>query len=168
MPEKIHLRGDTCEIKVPVHGNVVIQKGEDIFCPQDGSCIVGASTDRYGYPASDLADVTDTYHCQNYVGISMTASKSGVTEDILVAQAGIFRAKIKLGTSATSQTCKIGQTVAGASVGTSGVSVSGTTVCIGSGGDHDKARIGRVVKYEHAATEVDFMLMTRLSGSSII
>lgn len=164
----IHLRGQTNEIEVPIHGKTVIEKGEDVFIAQDAVCIVGSAADHYGYPASNLAAVTDSYHTQNYAGIAMKGSISGVTENIPVATSGIFRRKIKLGTSATSQTCKIGQTVAACTIGASGVSISGTTVSVGTGGDHDAGRIGRVVKAEYQAKTVDFMLFTRLSGASIV
>ena len=168
MGNNIHLRGETNEIQVPIHGNVEVEKGEDIFIAQDAICIVGSTADHYGYPASDLAGVTDSYHTQNYAGIAMKGSLSGTTEDIPVAQTGIFRRDIKLGTSATSQTCKIGQTVAGSTIGASGVSISGTTVSVGTNGDHSVGRIGRVVKAEQAAKTVDFMLMTRMSGASMV
>ena len=165
MPEIVYLRGNTDEIRVPIHGKTVVQKGECVFLAQDATCLVGAAADRYGYPAANLADCTVTYWGDNLLGISMKGSVSGVTEEIPVAQSGIFRGAIE--TTAVSQTCKVGQSVAGASVGASGVSSSGVTLSVGTGGDHGKAKIGRVVKYGYAANYVDFMLMTSLSGNSI-
>lgn len=160
-----HLRGATNKIEVPVHGNVVIDKGEWVFIAQDGTCIVGAATDHYGYPSSDLAKATSAYFDQNFAGIAMKGSVSGTTEDIPVATSGIFRYQINLGTSATSQLCRVGMTVAAATIGASGVSVSGTTVTVGS---HEDCIVGRCIKNEPAATTVDFMLMSRMAGTSVL
>ena len=165
--ENRHLRGATNEIQIPVHGNVVMEKGEDVYIAHHATGIVGASTDRYGYPASYLAGVTGAYSEANFVGIAMKGSISGVTEDIPVATSGIFRKQIKLGTSATSQAVKVGMTVAGATIGASGVSLSGTTVTVGTSSDHTCGKIGKCVKAENAARFVDFMLMSRFAGTSI-
>lgn len=159
-----HLRGDTMEIKAPIHGNVSVEKGEFMFLAAGASAIVG-KTDYYAYPASYLADSTKPYVDHNFLGVSMAASASGTTEDIPIATAGIFRFQIKTGVSATSQYVKIGQTVAACTIGASGVSVSGTTVCVGNDGDHANCRVGRTVKAENAATSVDFLLQSmRFSG----
>jgi len=167
MAKHIHLRGDPKEVLVPIHGNKVIDKGELVFVAIDGNCIVGAETDHYGYPADDLAAVTSTYTEQNFLGVAMKGSVSGTTEDIPVATAGIFRAQIKDGTSSTSQSVKVGHTVAAGTI-EAGVSVSGTTVTVGTDGDHDTCRIGRCVRAESSAIDVDYMLMSRLAGSSIV
>jgi hypothetical protein len=161
-----HLRGDTREIKAPIHGNVTVEKGELMFLAAGASAIVG-KTDYYAYPASYLADSTKTYVDYNFLGVSMAASQDGTTEDIAIATDGIFRFQIKTGASATSQYVKIGQTVAACTIGTSGVSLSGTTVCVGNDGDHTNCVIGRTVKAENAATSVDFLLQSmRFSGST--
>jgi len=165
--ENRHLRGATNEIEVLIHGNVVVEKGEDIFLAQTATCIVGAAHDHYGYPASYLAGVTGAYSETNFIGIAMKGSVSGTTEAIPVATTGIFRKQIKLGTSATSQAVKVGMTVAGSTIGASGVSLSGTTVSVGTSSDHTYAKIGKCVKSENAATHVDFMLMSRFAGTSI-
>jgi hypothetical protein len=161
----IHLRGDTQEVDVPVHGNVVVSKGELVFLNQtSGKIKRGLAKDYYGYPASYLTGTTPPYFEYNLLGVAMKGSKSGVTDNIPVAQKGIFRAYIK--TSSSSQTCKVGMDVAGATIG-SGVSVSGVTVTVGTSADHDSCRVGRVVKYAYAAHFVDFMLLTRISGASM-
>lgn len=163
--ENRHLRGATNEVKVPIHGKTAVEKCEFIYIAQDGTCIVGAPTDFYGYPARDLANSTSPYVDANFLGISMLAKPAGVTKDIPVATSGIFRFQIKLGTSATSQTAKVGRTVAAATIGASGVSVSGTTVTVGN---HLDCVVGLCVKAEQAARHVDFALMSRLAGTSIV
>jgi len=168
MPVVKHLRGDTQEIKGKVHGNDVINKGEFIFLGR-GNAIVGGTGDSYVYPVyPKLNGTSPAYFEQNFLGVSMKGSISGTTEDIPIATAGIFRAQVKLGTSATSMFSKVGLTVAASTIFTGGVSISNTTVSIGHGGDHDSCRVGRAVKHEPSATHVDFMLMTLLSGSSMI
>lgn len=162
-----YLRGATNEWKVPVHGNTVIDKGEFVFIAQDASCIVGGTADWYGYPAANLKHATSTYFEQNFLGVAMKGSVSGTTEDIPVATSGIFKFQINLGTSATSQPCRVGLSVAASTIGASGVSVSGTTVTLGTDGDHTACRIGRCVKYETAATEVEVAIMSRLAGASM-
>lgn len=161
------LRGATNEWKIPVHGKTTIDKGEFVFVAQDGSCIVGGSADWYGYPAADLKHATSTYFEQNFLGVAMKGSVSGTSETIPVATSGIFKFQIKLGTSATSQYAKVGLSVAAATIGASGVSVSGTTVTLGTDGDHDACRIGRCVKHENEATNVEVMIMSRLAGTSM-
>ena len=163
-----HLRGATNEIKVRIHGKTVVEKNEWIFIARDAVCIVGSTADFYGYPSSKLAGATSAYFDQNLAGISMKGSISGTTEDIPVATSGIFRFQINLGTSATSQAAKVGMTVAAATIGASGTSVAGTTCTVGVGGNHQDCIVGRCVKREPGATSVDFALMSRMAGTSVI
>jgi len=162
------LRGETNEIYVPIHGKTVIKKGELIFLAQDATVIVGATADGYGYPAAQVAGTTPTYFEDNLAGVSMKGSESGTTEDIPVATSGIFRGQIKLGTSGTSKHVYPGALVAACTVGTSGVTPSGTTFTVNTLADteFDGCRVGRAVKKQASAMYVDFMLMTKLSGNS--
>jgi len=157
----VHLRGDTNEVLVPIHGKTTIEKGEPIFLAGSGSNIVGAPGDYYGYPATQLADVTKTYFDHNLVGIAMKGSESGTTEDIRVATTGIFRGRLY---SSSGQDVKVGYSVAG-TTHASGASISGTS--LNCGPSHDYGRMGICVKSESGASYVDFMLMTRFSGVSI-
>lgn len=168
-PKLEYLRGETNEIDVRIQGKTVVVKGELIFLNQDDSVIVATSADGYGYPHDLVAGTTTAYFENNLAGISMKGSVSGTTEDIPVATSGIFRGQIKLGTSATSKHVWPGALVAACTIGTSGVTPSGTTFTVDTLGDteFDACRVGRAVKHETSATSVDFMLMTKLSGASI-
>jgi len=169
-PRLEYLRGETNEILVRIQGKHTVKKGELIFLNQDSSVIVATSADGYGYTAGYLAGTTTVYFECNLAGISMKGSESGTTEDIPVATSGIFRGQIKLGTSATSKHVWPGALVSAATVGTSGVTPSGTTVTVDTLNDTemDACRIGRAVHHKASATHVDFMLMTRMSGASIM
>ncbi len=169
-PRLEYLRGETNEIDVKIQGKHVVKKGELIFLNQDDSVIVATSADGYGYTAGYLAGTTPAYFEDNLAGIAMRGSVSGTTEDIPVATGGIFRGQIKIGTSAVSRHVFPGALVSAATVGTSGVTPSGTTVAVGTLGDteFDGCRIGRAVKKEPSALSVDFMLMTKMSGASIV
>jgi len=168
-PRIEYLRGETNEVYVPIHGKTVIRKGELIFIAQDASSIVASIADGYGYTAAVVAGTTPTYFEDNLVGVSMKGSISGVTEDIPVATSGIFRGQIRLGTSATSNHVYPGALVAASTIGASGVTPSGTTFRVNSlaAAEYDGCRVGRAVKKQASATHVDFMLMTKLSGSSL-
>jgi len=168
-PRIEYLRGETNEIYVQVHGKTVMKKGELVFLAQDATVIVGGTADGYGYPAGQVAGTTPAYFEDNLAGISMKGSVSGTTEDIPVATSGIFRGQIKLGTSATSKHVYPGACVAAATVGTSGVTPSGTTFTVNTLNDTEFTgnRVGRAVRKQASATSVDFMLMTKLSGASM-
>ena len=170
-PRIEYLRGDTDEMYVRVHGKTVIKKGELIVLAQDAQAITGAVADGYGYPVNPYGKggATANYFANNLAGISMKGSESGVTEDIPVAQSGIFRGQIKVGTSATSKHVYPGALVSACSIGASGVSVSGTTfdVITLAATEFTTGHVGRAVRKQASATHVDFMLMTRLSGASI-
>ena len=169
-PRIEYLRGETNEIYVAIHGKTVIKKGELVFLAQDASSIVASIADGYGYPASVVAGTTPTYFEDNLAGVAMKGSVSGTTEDIPVATSGIFRGQIELGTSATSRLVYPGAIVSAATIGASGVTPSGTTFSVGTLADteFDGCRVGRAVRKQAEATHVDFMLMTKLSGSSIV
>ena len=168
-PRIEYLRGETNEIYVAIHGKTVIKKGELMFLAQDASSIVASIADGYGYPAAQVAGVTPTYFSDNLAGVSMKGSVSGTTEDIPVATSGIFRGQILLGTSATSRHIYPGALVSSGTVGTSGVTPSGTTfnVCFLAQTETTKCMVGRAIRKQASATHVDFMLMTKLSGASV-
>ncbi|MFH0811401.1 MAG: hypothetical protein V2A69_00985 [Pseudomonadota bacterium] len=168
-PRIEYLRGETNEIYVRVHGKTVIKKGELVFLAQDNQVIGGMTADGYGYPAIMISGTTPAAFENNLAGISIKGSVSGTTEDIPVAQSGIFRGQIKLGTSATSKHVYPGACVAACTIGASGVSPSGTTFTVNTLADTEftGCRVGRAVRKQASATHVDFMLMTKLSGASI-
>lgn len=168
-PRIEYLRGELNEVYVRIQGKTVIVKGELIFLNQDDSVIVATSGDGFGYPAVNLAGTTQAYFEDNLVGVSMSGSVSGTTEDIPVATSGIFRGQIRTGLSATSRHVYPGALVSAGTVGASGVTPSGTTFVVNSLGaaDYADCRVGRAVKKEASALSVDFMLMTKMSGSSI-
>lgn len=161
MAEIVHLRGDTNEVMVPVKGNIVINKGTFVVLNHRQGRKIGVAANYYAYPATWLEGTTPAYFEDSLLGVAMKGSKSGATEEIPVAQTGIFRAN-----TSTAQTAYPSQSVAAVTKG-SGTSVYDDRVSVGTGADHDSCRAGRVVAYRGSKTYVDFMLMTRLSGNSM-
>lgn len=163
MAEIVHLRGDTNEILVRVHGNTVINKGTFVVLNHRAGRKIGVAADYYAYPATWLEGTTPAYFEETLLGVAMKGSKAGVTENIPIAQTGIFRAN----TSASACTAYPAQSVAAVTKG-SGTSMYDDRVSVGTDGDHDSCRAGRVVAYRGISqSNVDFMLMTRLSGNSM-
>ena len=163
-----HLRGDTNEVEIDVHGNVVIEKGDLIsIMNQDelykSSLTAITTADYYGYPVSFLAGVTVGYYDNSFLGVAMKGSLSGVTEKIPVATGGVFRFPLAAQTGVT-----IGQLVSGstsaAKTAYDQVVVSKTYAELTTS---YKCLIGMCVKTEAAATNVDFQLITRYSGVTL-
>ena len=156
-----HLRGETNEIQVPIHGNVVIEKGDLTYLFGVAAQIHGgyyaAAVDYYGFPAASLMAVTNPYTERFFAGVAMKGSKSGVTETLPVATSGIFRFP-----NALAQTIKVGYAVSGASSsGTTGYNQS--VVCSNA---QTANRVGMCVKAGTSQTNVDFALMTIFSGTT--
>ena len=95
-----HLRGDMNEIKIPVHSDVTVEPGD--FLVIGGVVTVdqsGRAADYYAYPFSSVSGavlkggVSNSLNVckQWFVGVAMSGSASGVTDDINVATDGIFR-----------------------------------------------------------------------------
>ena len=154
-----HIRGATKDIQLPVHGNVVVEKGDLIIENNTASSVSSHTTaDGYGFPVSSLQHGSPTYYANQFAGVAMTGSVSGVTNNIWVATAGQFRFPL--------------QATAGV---TTGVIVSGATTAANLNTDQEvvceknsgaSSVIGRCVKTEAAATNCDFTLLTRYSGVS--
>lgn len=92
-----HLRGDINSIKVPSHGNTVIEPGDILmvsgvtFSPSQS----GGKADFYVYPVGSVtaqaaADFM-SYFKNWFVGVAMNGSVSGVTKDVTVATTGVFQ-----------------------------------------------------------------------------
>ena len=163
-----HLRGNTNEVEINVHGNVVIEKGDLVSVMNQNALWKTAQSaittaDYYGYPVSFLGGVTDGYYDNSFLGVAMKGSISGTTEKIPVATAGVFRFPLKAQTGVT-----IGQLVAGATL-------AATTAYDQQVESKTKAELtasyycvlGLCVKTEAAASNVDFQLVTRYSGVTL-
>jgi hypothetical protein len=155
-----HLRGDTNEIEMRVHGNTVVEKGDLMVIFKTDSTISNkSSADYYGYPVSSLADVTGVYYEDQFAGIAMKGSESGTTETIPVATSGIFRYPL-LNSGVTVQ---VGYIVSGASSAAKAAYDQKVT-CKST---QSYMRIGYCVKRETSASNVDFALLTKFSGSTV-
>ena len=156
-----HLRGDINDITLPVHGNIVVEKGDFILEFKDDNSIVAAtSADGYGYPASSCRLNTAPFFVELFAGVAMSGSISGVTNDILVATSGQFRYPLE---SSTNTTLKAGMIVSGVT-GSSATSITAQQVVCKIIGTENP--IGRCVLTESSATNCDFELLTRYSGVS--
>lgn len=167
--EHRHLRGDTKEIELPIHGNVVVDKGDFMVCYMSSSCsLVSASVgsgqytsaDYYGYPIDQTKGTTYAYGFEQFAGVAMKGSAAGVTETIPVATAGIWRYPMKAA-RAVYPTYEIFVATSAANIfypqtvdeRQAGLSETGCT-------------IGKCVKYDSTGTNCDFMLMTRFGGGT--
>lgn len=160
-----HLRGDTREVEIPVHGHTVVEKGDFMWINTNGYIKSGngvhTTADWYGFPVSLLGDCTTAYFV-TFGGIAMKGSESGTTENIPMATAGIFRYPLKATTGVT-----LGQVVAGATSAT--LTLYDQKVVSKTASeftDEYETGIGMCVKTEAGATKVDFELITRFSGVS--
>jgi len=164
-----HLRGDTKEVEVDVHGNTVIEKGDIVWIYKINGSSPKATTpsgrttaDWYAYPASYLSGVTKLYFDTQFAGITMKGSASGTTEKIPVATSGIFRMPLKAQTGVT-----IAQLVCGA---TSAATTLYDQMVVSKASseitDEYGLIIGVCVKTQASAANVDFNLITQFSGVS--
>jgi len=158
-----YLYGDVKDVKVPIHGNVVVEKGDLMFIMKTDSTIVDVTTaDNYGYPASSLQDVTTVYYADQFAGVANNGSVAGVTEEIQVATGGVWRFPL-----ATAKDVVVGAIVSGTTSAakvaddqqvntkTTATKIIGTT-------------IGKCIRTEASAANVDVELITRFSGVSYI
>lgn len=165
-----HLRGATNEIHVDVHGNSVINKGDLMVEFKDNSTMrtpggtAITTADGYGFPVSQLLDSTSIYYAEQFIGVAMTGSVAGVTEKIPVATSGIFRFPLDTGTASYNSTLRIGYIVSGATSAAKTCDdqqVNCKALVVKS-----EPRIGRCVRAQSSASNVDFELLTRYSGVS--
>ncbi len=162
-----HLRGDTKEIEVPVHGHTTLEKGDMVIIMNSDNSLSSSyapetTADYYCYPASYLAGVTTYYFANQFAGIAMQGSASGSTDTVRVATAGVFRMPLKATTGVT-----VGQLVAGATSGAKAMYAQKVVSKKASEiEDEYLTAIGVCVKTEAGAENVDFELITRFSGTT--
>jgi len=170
-----HLRGNTQQIRGGVNANVVIEPGD----------LVGINTTNgyYGpgtyltldaanyklYPFSGMRAVTpgtDHIIATTFMGVALTGSAAGTTNEIVVAVDGIFRYPLIAAPSAVTLGAKVSSVS-----GTQAAGVSNQTVAANADRDGltkgSSAYLGVIVKTESGASFVDFQLITATSGGSI-
>ena len=163
-----HLRGETNEIQIDVHGKVVVEKG-DLMCMFNTSSTLLSSytettADYYGYPVSTLRDVSDVYYGNQFMGIAMKASISGTTEKIPVATTGIFRYPLATVTGVTATHLVCGAT-SSAKVAYDQYVVSRTRAQVS---DLYRCIVGTCVKTQSGASNCDFLLHTRWQSGATL
>ena len=160
-----HLRGETNEVDVKVDSNVIVSVGDLMIIEAVSGSAQQGDAGYMGAPASWASDGGHAAFGLSFVGVAMTGSKSGVTENIPVATTGIFRFPV---TASAGQTVTAGYIVSGATYGASGVSVLSQKVVAGPAAGFTSAapRIGMIVRGQNTSSTVDFLLMTRFSGVS--
>lgn len=155
-----HLRGDINEILAPVRGKTVIEAGDFVYAHTGDS--------NYVYPVSDFKDSSTTGRSgsdvsKGFQGVAMEGSPSGVTENIVVATAGVFRypllykSAVTIGAVVSMVSCTAGSgATAQKVINSEAQDAGGTTV-----------RYGVIVKTETSAVSfVDFALRTMYSGAT--
>jgi len=160
-----HLKGDINPIIVPVHSYHEVEAG-DFMCLDAENGVVGAGLDatNYGIPFDETkmanASATNTQRVRYtyFLGVAMEDSPSGVTENITIAQSGMFRyplhsSFIGAGVTVGSLISAVSDTVA--------AGASPQHVCIGAASAiASTAYLGYIIKAESGASFVDFQLRT--------
>jgi len=160
-----HLKGAMNPIIAPVHSYHVVEAGDFmVLDSESGTVGAGLSATNYAIPFDDakMAAASAT-NCQRvlytyFLGVAMEDSPSGVTENITIAQSGVFRyplhssflgAGVTVGSlvSAVSNTLAAGASVQTVAIGAASVIAS-------------TAYLGYIMKTESGATFVDFQLRT--------
>jgi hypothetical protein len=164
--EHRYLRGDTKEINAPVHGSTVVEKGDlMVICKKDStvthSATLLATADHYAYPANlvTAAGSSHTAFAQQFAGVAMKGSKTGVTENVPIATAGVFRYPAK-----TAVAVYPGYVVCGTTV--SADRLYSQQVNYKTDAGSSKLAVGICKEYDATGTNIDFNLITRFSGVS--
>jgi len=169
-----HLRGNREEVLVDVHGSTVVEAGDLMFRNAvDGS--VGSGTvgdgiaaDNYAYPFNKAINaasaLTGIQYCiyTNFLGVAMESSKSGVTEKISVAKAGVFRYPLSRIGAVT-----VGSLISAVSSPSSATGVSNQAVFMSATYPGSTAYLGYIVKTESGASFVDFQIRTAFSSGGL-
>jgi len=162
--ENRYLRGDIRELYAPVHGSTVIEKGDFVvICKQatsvTHSTVQLATADHYAYPISLCTGTTHTRFAQQFAGVAMKGSRSGVTENIPIATAGIFRYPAKTAV-AVYPGYAVNATTSAAEV------FYDQKVNYKTDAGSSDLTIGFCMEYDTTGTNIDFNLITRFSGVS--
>ncbi len=163
-----HLRGETNEVTIDVHGHTVIEKGDFVSIMNTNqlykSTLAAETTaDYYAYPMGYLAGVTNGYYDNTFLGIAMKGSASGVTEKIPVATTGVFRMPLVSQTGVTVTQLVAGTTSAAKTaynqkvVSKTLAELTSSYFCV----------VGLCVKTASGATVCDFELVTRYAGVTL-
>jgi hypothetical protein len=175
-----HVREDTEDILAPVNGNVEVEVSDflllnntDGTVGQTNSLLLGAN--NYVFPFSYAKSTTggsfiDNVLSTQFIGIAMTASPLGVTNNITVATAGVFRYPLPGDTSAVTEGAKIGAVSPAANVASTKSGVSNQFVInhATQSGRGTTAYLGYCTKTDSGASFVDFRISTAFNGGRIL
>ena len=170
-----YLKGSINPIIAPVNGNIVIYAG-DLVCRNGyrGMMGSGVTADFTTYPfnlintvgASVVAQAS--HMAQNFLGVAMESSPSGVTENITIATSGVFRYPVHdtiVGGAVT-----VGALISAVSNSsiTAGAGPSAQHVIHGTaGGNMSTCYLGYIIKTESGASFVDFQLRTTFGAGGL-
>jgi len=162
-----HLKGAMNPIIAPVHSYHVVEAGDFMLLNATaGALVAGGSADNYAVPfsytlmAAASAEMSAHVRTTYFLGVAMEDSPSGVTENITIAQSGVFRYPLHVTLVGAGVT--IGSFVSAVS-NTQAAGTSNQNVAVGShaaGAIDCTAYLGYIIKTESGATFVDFQLRT--------
>jgi len=117
-----HVKWDTMAISVQVKGSTEVDKGDLMFLDRTNGLRNGGASvaDFTAYPFSYIGGSTKTLAsnqdlaADNFLGVALYTSDSGVTEQLAIATSGHFKFPLK-----SSRTFKTGETVMPTGSGTS-------------------------------------------------
>lgn len=171
-----HIRGETNQVLVDIHGNIVVEAGDLMFrnniAGLVGTGVAGGAiaADNYAYPfnlarnsASETCTILAGVHT-NFLGVAMESSKSGVTEKISIATAGVFQYPMYLtsGVTVGGKVSAVSTFADAANQGVSKQTVYNIATTPGS-----TAYLGYIVKTESGASYVSFQIRTAF-GSTLV
>ena len=166
-----HLRGDTRDFMAPVRGNVTIEQGDLVVINWTAGTVTRSASgragtaDNYAYPIDQLAQATSGYFGTQFAGVAMLGSKSGTTDSIPIATDGVFRYPASPAAAGVSPGVIVSATTTGAEImDKDAVQYKDTPSDIGGG--TSTIAVGRCIKRDTTGTNIDFQLVSRLSGVS--
>ena len=167
-----YLRGAMSTMRGTVRGNITVEPGDFVVIDNTvGTCgltsgTLNSTADNRFYPFEFFRCTTAAtgYIYQlasQFVGVAMTGSESGTTNDIVVATSGVFRYPVIGAPSAVTVGAKVSAVspAAGAGGGISNQTVCNHNTATGHG---STAYLGHIVKTESGASYVDFQLWSGL------
>jgi len=173
------LRGNTQQIRGTVPGNTAVEVG-DFLCSNITSGYFGNSKnsfttavdtkDDYLYPLSSATSNTPLITSMlkiiatQFVGVAMSSSPSGTTNEVVVAIDGIFRYPIHRGVSAVTVGAKVSAVSLSAGSGSSNQTVVNHETAANKG---TTAYLGYIVKTESGASFVDFDLWSAVYDTEL-
>jgi len=172
-----HLRGNTKQVQGTVAGAISVEPGDLVGVNNTDGYYGNTVTtlnqaNNYLYPILWARAVTTLTSfgkaiASTFVGVAMTGSAAGTTNEITVATDGIFRYPLVLAPSAVTIGSKISAVSGTQASGSSNQAVAANDDNDAAGSNGCTAYLGYIVKTESGASFVDFQLWSGIYDSEL-